>query len=125
VDFLASFASLTGQKLAAGEGSDSRNVLPALLGQSKTGRDELVEHARVLALREGTWKYIEPGPGPKRDPYTRTELGTDPAGQLYFLADDLGETNDLIQAQPDQSQKLREELQATRRARSAAVKGQK
>jgi arylsulfatase A-like enzyme len=42
VDFLASFAVLTGQKLAAGEGPDSRNVLPALLGQSETGRDELV-----------------------------------------------------------------------------------
>jgi arylsulfatase A-like enzyme len=120
VDFLASFAALTGQKLPPDEGPDSHNVLPALLGQSKTGRNELVEHARVLALRDGTWKYIEPGPGPKRDPNTRAELGTDPGGQLYQLGNDLGETNNLIQAQPDRSRKLREELQATRRAGARA-----
>lgn len=114
IDFLASFAALTGQKLAAGEGPDSRNVLPALLGQSKTGRAQLVEHARVLALRDGTWKYIEPGTGPKRSATTSTELGLAPAGQLYQLADDLGETNNLLQAQPDRSRKLLEQLQLVR-----------
>ena len=114
VDFLASFAALTGQKLEAGEGPDSRNLLSALLGQSETGRDQLVEHARVLALRDGSWKYIEPGAGPKRNPGTHTELGTEPAGQLYQLSDDLGETNNLIQAQPDRSQKLLDELKAAR-----------
>jgi arylsulfatase A-like enzyme len=121
VDFLASFAALTGQQLPPGEGPDSRNVLPALLGQSKTGRTELVEHAGVLALRDGIWKYIEPSPGPKRDANTRTELGTDPAGQLYQLGDDLGETNNLIKAQPDRSRKLREELQTTRGAAAKAT----
>ena len=75
IDFLASFAALTGQKLAAGEGPDSRNVLPALLGQSQTGRDQLVEHARVLALRDGSWKYIEPGTGPKWNPGHRHRAG--------------------------------------------------
>jgi arylsulfatase A-like enzyme len=90
--------------------------VPALLGQSQTGRDQLVEHARVLALRDGSWKYIEPGAGPKRNPGTNTELGTEPAGQLYQLSDDLGETNNLIQAQPDRSQKLLDELKATRQA---------
>ncbi len=116
IDFLASFAALTGQKLAAGEGPDSRNVLRALLGQSKHGRDQLVEHARVLALRDGRWKYIEPGTGPRWNAATRTELGIAPAGQLYQLTDDLGETNNLIQAQPDRGKKLLEELQATRQA---------
>ncbi|HOX55401.1 MAG TPA: arylsulfatase [Candidatus Paceibacterota bacterium] len=116
IDFLASFAALTGQKLAAGEGPDSRNVLPALLGQSKTGREQLVEHARVLALRNGPWKYIEPGTGPKWNALTRTELGIAPAGQLYQLAEDPGETNNVIQAQPDRAKKMLEQLQATRQA---------
>jgi len=119
IDFLASFAALTGQKLSAGEGPDSRNVLPALLGQSPTGRDQLVEHARALALRDGSWKYIEPGAGPKWNQATGTELGNEPAGQLYQLADDLGETNNLIQAHPDRSRKLLEQLQATRQAAGA------
>jgi len=125
IDFLASFAALTGQKLAAGEGPDSRNVLPALLGQSQTGRDQMVEHAGALGLRDGSWKYIEPRPGPKRNQATSTELGNDPAGQLYQLGDDLGETNNLVQAQPDRSRKLLEELRATRQAAgttSGAVK---
>ena len=33
VDMLASFAALTGQKLAEADGPDSINVLPALLGE--------------------------------------------------------------------------------------------
>jgi len=119
VDLLASFAVLTGQKLAAGEGPDSRDVLPALLGRSKTGRKQLVEHARALALRDGAWKYIEPCTGPKRNRNTNTELGVDPAGQLYHLTDDLGETNNLIRAQPDRSRRLLEQLQATRQASGA------
>jgi arylsulfatase A-like enzyme len=117
IDFLASFAALTGQKLAAGDAPDSRNVLPALLGQSKTGRDQFVEHANVLALRDGTWKYIEPSPGPRRNAATHTEPGTDLAGLLYDLAGDLGETNNLLHAQPDRSRKLLEELNAARQPR--------
>jgi hypothetical protein len=34
--------------------------------------------------------------------------------------DDLGETNNLIQAQPDRTRKLREELQVTRQRGNAA-----
>jgi len=124
IDFLASFAALTGQQLAAGDAPDSRNVLPALLGQSQTGRDQFVEHANVLALRDGAWKYIEPSSGPRRNAATNTELGTDRAGQLYDLAGDLGETNDLLQAQPDRSRKLLEELKAARQALGAKAVGQ-
>jgi arylsulfatase A-like enzyme len=124
VDFLASFTALTGQKLGAGEGPDSRNVLPALLGQSQTGRDLLVEHASVLALRDGSWKYVEPGIGPRRNAATNTELGNDPTGQLYDLAGDLGETNNLLQAQPDRSRKLLEELKAVRGVPGAKAVGQ-
>jgi len=114
VDFLASFAALTGQKMSPGAGPDSQDVLSALLGESKSGRKELVEHAQVLALRDGTWKFIEPGKGPKRSAPTNTELGNDPAGQLYDLTADLGETNDLLRAQSEKSRTMREELNAVR-----------
>ena len=114
IDFLASFAALTGRPLAAGDGPDSHNVLPALLGQSQTGRDRFVEHANVLAMRDGAWKYIEPPPGTRRNAATNAEPGTELGGQLYDLADDLGETNDLIRAQPDRSRQLLEQLKAAR-----------
>ena len=123
IDFLASFAALAGQKLAAGEGPDSHNVLSALLGQSLAGRDQFVEHANVLALRDGAWKYIEPSSGPRRNTPTNTELGTDPTGQLYDLAGDLGETNNLFQAQPDRSRKLLEELKAAREVPGGRILG--
>lgn len=39
--------------------SDSQNILPALLGESPTGRESLVEHAGVLALRKGNLNAME------------------------------------------------------------------
>jgi hypothetical protein len=42
------------------------NLLSALLGESKQGRENLVEHARGLALRKGQWKLVPPGAEPLR-----------------------------------------------------------
>ena len=86
--------------MAARDAPDSQNVLPALLGKSKIGRTHLVEQASALALRQGQWKYIEPSRGPKKNMNTNTELGNDPAGQLYNLADDLGETQNVAVKYP-------------------------
>ena len=59
VDLLASLAALTGQASSRRRRCpDSFNVLPALLGESKHGREHLVEHAGRLALRKGPWKLI-------------------------------------------------------------------
>jgi arylsulfatase A-like enzyme len=74
VDFTGSMAALTGQSLADRDAPDSFNVLPALLGESKTGRDHLVEHAGRVALRSGPWKLI-PGAAGKTELY---DLATDP-----------------------------------------------
>lgn len=101
VDILASFAALTGQSLGDDAGLDSFNVLPALLGESRTGRDHLVEHAQSLSLRQGQWKLILPNDGPRVNRNTDTELGNDPNPQLYNLADDIGEQNDLAGKFPD------------------------
>lgn len=114
VDFIASFAALVGQSLAAGDAPDSINVLPALLGQSRAGRDHLVEQAGSLSLREGPLKYIEPGKGPKVSRFTNVELGNDPDGQVYNLSDDPGETKNLMPAQPDQGQRLGRTLRSIR-----------
>ena len=101
VDLLASFAALTGQKLAAPAGPDSLDVLPALL-DGKPGRDHLVEHAHgdAIALREGTWKFI---PGPM-------------GGQLYDLGSDLAETINVAKEHPDRGAKMGEHLQRIRKA---------
>jgi arylsulfatase A-like enzyme len=106
IDFLASFAALTGQKLAEADAPDSFNILPALLGDAKTGRDHLVEHASALSLRQGSWKYIEPSRGQKVNRNTDTETGNDPGGQLYNLADDPGETKNLAGKHPERVKEM-------------------
>ncbi|MBI2948151.1 MAG: arylsulfatase [Verrucomicrobia bacterium] len=115
VDFLASLAVLTNQKLPAEAAPDSFNVLDALLGESRTGRDHLVEHAAgALALRKGPWKLIEPSQGPKVMVNTRIESGRAPEPQLYNLAEDLGETQNLAAQRPDLVKDMSERLQKIR-----------
>ncbi len=101
IDFMASLAALAGQKLAFDDAPDSFNVLAALLGQSPAGRDHLVEHAGVLSLIKGDWKYIEPGKGPKLNRNVNIELGNDPQPQLYNLKDDLGEKHNVAAEHPE------------------------
>ena len=116
VDFVASFASLVGQKLTEADAPDSFNVLPALLGESKTGREHLVEHAGTLALRKGDLKYIEPSKGDKRSQFTNVEMGHDTSPQVYNLADDGGEKNNLQSRQPGETEELGKLLLALRQA---------
>jgi len=82
---------LTGRKMDVGDAPDSFDALSALLGETPTGRDHLVEHARVLSLIKGDWKYIEPGKGPRLNRNVNIELGNDPKPQLYNLKSDIGE----------------------------------
>lgn len=101
VDLLASLTALASRKLPDNAGLDSVNVLPALLGEAKTGREQLVEHAGVLSLRKGAWKYIEAG---KAGPI-----------QLYHLADDLAETKSLVKEKPELAQEMAELLEKIRK----------
>lgn len=114
VDLLHSFASLTGQSLPETAGPDSQNMLPALLGDSKRGRDHLVEQSRALALRQGKWKYIEPNPGPAVNQNTNTELGTAASPQLYDVSVDPGERNNVAAAHPERVRDMAAMLQRIR-----------
>jgi arylsulfatase A-like enzyme len=110
VDLLRSLAELTGAKPGPGAGPDSENVLPALLGESRKGREVLVEQANGLALRDGTWKCIAPGKGPKMNVNTNTEMGTDPEPQLYDLSADIGETKNIAAQQPARVEQMAQAL---------------
>jgi arylsulfatase A-like enzyme len=100
IDLLSSLAGMTGQKLPEDAAPDSLDVLPALLGQAKQGRDHLVEHAGALSLIQGDWKAIEARKGPKTN-LTGNELGNSETPQLFNLADDIGEKNDLAAKHPE------------------------
>jgi arylsulfatase A-like enzyme len=119
IDLLASFAGLAGQKLPDDAAPDSFDVLPALLGQSKQGRDHLVEHAGQLSLIQGDWKVIEASKGPKTN-LTGNELGNNDTPQLFNLTDDLGEKNDLASKDPERVKSMLAEvarIRATPRTR--------
>ncbi len=106
VDFAATIAALVAGKPDATTMPDSLNVLPALLGESKLGRDHIVEHAGRLAIRQGNWKFVPAG-------NTREKLGPwndlkiPEPGYLFDLAADPAEATDLAEKHPAQVSELR------------------
>ena len=115
-DFPATFAALTGQPLAEADAPDSFNLLPALLGDARTGRDHLIRSSGVLSVRQGPWKLIQPGNGPRRNANTNTETGQSPQPQLYHLGDDLGEATDVSAQHPEKVAELTDLLKKARDA---------
>lgn len=111
IDFLSSLAKLTGYSMQAMEGPDSFDVLTALLGKTKQGREHLVEHGRGLALRQGHWKYIPPNKGPRINKNTATELGNSPEPLLYNLQSDIGERQNLAKSHPEKLQQMANALE--------------
>ncbi len=105
-DFFASFAKLSGQVLKEWEAPDSVDVLPALLGESKRGREWIVEHARALSIRKGEYKMIEANAGVMSNPSTNTEMGGGGKAQLYKVSEDLGEKKDLAGLMPEKVAEL-------------------
>ncbi|MEZ6139660.1 MAG: arylsulfatase [Zavarzinella sp.] len=120
VDFPATLAALTEQKVTEADAPDSFNLLPALLGETKKGREHLIEHASVLSVRMGNWKMIPPGKGKKVLPNTAIESGLEPQVRLYNLSKDLGETTNVAKDHPQvvaEMQALLKRIQTAGRSR--------
>ncbi|MCX6895601.1 MAG: arylsulfatase [Verrucomicrobia bacterium] len=125
VDFPATFAALTGQKPARATMSDSVNVLPALLGESKTGRDHIVEYAQEggVSLRAGDWKFIPPGlVREKLGPWKSYQIPE--PGLLFDLAADPGETKDVAAENPGKVRELAARLEQIRNAGNPPAEAQ-
>ncbi len=116
VDLLASFAALTGQTLAEADAPDSLNMLPALLGESKQGREYVLEHANAVALRQGNWKFIEASKGPKVNKNTNAETGNDEVPQLYDLSKDVNERKNVAAENPEKVQEMQAALNKFKQA---------
>lgn len=98
VDFCATLAELTGQKKEASM-RDSQDQLPALLGDSSTGRDHIVQSGE--AIRMGKWKLISQAKGKARK--------TDKP-HLFDLEADLSESNDIATKNPEIVEQLSKKL---------------
>ena len=112
IDLLASLANLTGQQV---ESDDSQNLLDALLGDTDQGRAELMlEATSRTALRKGDWVLIPPYNGPTRNQYVDIELGNSDEYQLYHIKDDVGQQNNLAEAEPEKLKEMVERYEAIR-----------
>jgi arylsulfatase A-like enzyme len=115
IDIMASLAALAGNPDPEGETLDSYNNLQVLLGKKDTDREFVVQQnmGGTLSIIKDNYKYIEPGDGPALNPYTNPpiELGNSPQPQLYNLANDPGERENLAKKYPEIMKKMADELQ--------------
>ncbi len=115
-DFMATFAELFAVELPANVGEDSVSFLSALLGKSTgTPRTSLVSQSinGSFAIRDGAWKLaLCPGSGGWSFPRPNDAKTKDlPAFQLYNLADDPGETKNLVAQHPERVAEMREAME--------------
>ncbi len=98
IDLGRTLAAIVGVDVPEGSMPDSQAHPAALLGQDLTGgRADLVEcGGGRLALRQGDWKFIS---GPK-------------GGQLYNLAEDIEEKNDVAAQYPEKVAEMKARLDA-------------
>jgi arylsulfatase A len=97
-DLMATCAEVLGTTLPDHAGEDSVSLLPLLKGGTAPVREHAVScSARgVPAVRIGSWKYIAgPGPGGRSE-----GDGAEQSVQLYDLAADIGEQDNLAGAEP-------------------------
>ena len=116
VDFLASFAALAGISLDADAGPDSVDVLDALLGRSDEGRAEIVLEGvqAKTVLRQGDWVFIPPHQGPPVNTNVNIETGNSSVPQLYYLADDIGQIENVASVYPDVAERMADRLREIR-----------
>ncbi len=105
-DLLATCAEILGVSLPDNAGEDSVSVLPALEGRDKNPlREALVHHSinGSFAIRQGNWKLeLCPDSGGWSAPVPGgAAVKGLPQCQLYDLARDIGETNNVQAARPE------------------------
>ncbi len=121
LDMVATFAALTGVTLPKGAAADSFNVWPTLLGEKTSTpppRPHFVAHVGGIhgpfAIRQGDWKFIQPGGGGRQAEQSKKDSTGTQSGQLYHLADDLGEQTNLVAKQPEKAVELQTLLKQLR-----------
>jgi arylsulfatase A len=116
-DILATLADAAGVDLPVEAGPDSYSFLPVLMGEQN--EDQPVRPPIVMKsgngammIRSGDWKLIDRlGSGGFSVPHRIEPVPGGPEGQLYNLAEDPGEMNNLYSEHPDVVARLKSEMQ--------------
>jgi arylsulfatase A-like enzyme len=123
VDMPATFAALAETQLPEHAAPDSINVMATLLGYPtfKAERDTFIAHnggtQGPLAIRHGSWKFIQPGRGGKGKGTQGENKKPPTVAQLFNLDDDPAEQNNLAEKMPEKAKELDKLIQAARVAR--------
>ena len=98
-DLLATFAEILSEQVPADAGEDSFSLLPLLHGRDMSVRETSVSCSirGIPSIRKGDWKYI---PAPGSAGWGKGGDQSQPH-QLYNLANDLEEANNLASDQPE------------------------
>ncbi|WP_281615097.1 arylsulfatase [Flammeovirga sp. SubArs3] len=114
MDLFASFAALVGSDMKS---QDSENVLDALVGKSKEGRESLILEATTrTSYRKGDFVLIPSYKGPKLNTKVDIELGNSNEIALYNLKEDPAQQNNIAKANPELTASLLKEFEAKRGA---------
>lgn len=118
IDLYASLATLTSQKIKAGNAPDSFDMLNAFLGKSENNRPYIIQQSlnNTLSIIQGDWKYIEPSNGPKVNLNTHIELGNYEKPQLYNLKKDMSERYNIAEQNEGKVKQLAELLADIRKS---------
>ena len=104
LDLFSSLAQLVGSDVRT---DDSLPLMDLLMGKSDQGRDELVVEATSrTAFKKGDWVMIPPYKGPSVNEKVQIELGNYSDFQLYNLAEDIGQKNNLADSLPKKLQDM-------------------
>lgn len=100
IDLMASFAALLDLDLPNGAALDSRNALPALLGEDReVGLPFMIEEdGKDLGLRTGEWKFMS------------IKKKTGQISKLFNLKTDPGEKKNLVSEHPERAAKMGNKL---------------
>jgi arylsulfatase A-like enzyme len=116
VDFMATAAAMAGATLPENAAEDSVNLLPALTAQTRDPLHDAVVHHSAngsFAIRQGPWKLelcSSSGGWSKPTPGSPEALSL-PARQLYHMRDDVSETHNVAEQNPEIVEKLTALLQ--------------
>ncbi len=104
LDFAASLSALTGNESST---PDSKNLLDVFLGKSNNGREDLIiEATSRTAYIKGDWVMIPLYDGPAYLPTKGIETGNLSQFQLYNLAEDWSQQNNLAESNPEKLEEM-------------------
>lgn len=109
-DLYPTFEQITEQDRQATGGEDGYSLLPVFNAATTSERETLVSHSisGSFAIHKGNWKLcLSAGSGGWSDPREDVARKQDlPAMQLYDLAEDPAETNNLVNEKPEKVRDL-------------------